>query len=131
MAEIIAGMCRADHAACLEFTRRQTREDQQALELGAALLRDLAADLRARDVVSLMAWSSPEAYDPVPEALLIQALKGAAAQDADRVRAALTPMGFADLCAVATTADFLRQAAEHLRVYGGPAHAASPQRRLI
>ncbi|MES1930248.1 hypothetical protein SADO_13373 [Salinisphaera dokdonensis CL-ES53] len=131
MAEVIAGMARAEHAACYEFVRRQTREDQQALETGAILLRDIATDLRARDVVALMAWKSPETYDPVPEALLKQALKGAAGNDTARVRGALEPMAFADLCAMATAADYLRQAAQHLRLYGGHGNAAKPQRELI
>lgn len=131
MPEVIAGLCRAEHGACYEFVRRQTGPDQQALEAGALMLRDLATDLRARDVDALLAWKSPETYEPVPEALLVQALKGAAAHDADRVRAAIEPMRFADLCAVATAADYLRQAATHLRLYGGHAHAAAPQRPLI
>jgi hypothetical protein len=131
MAEVIAGMARAEHAACHEFVRRQTREDQQALETGAIVLRDIAADLRARDVAALKTWKSPETYDPVPEALLKQALQGAASQDAARVRSALEPMAFADLCAMATAADYLRQAAQHLRLYGGYGNAAKPQRQLI
>ena len=95
------------------------------------MLRDIATDLRARDVAALMSWKSPEAYEPVPEALLKQALKNAAGNDPARVRAALEPMAFADLCAMATAADYLRQAAQHLRLYGGHGNAAKPQRELI
>ncbi|MES1927430.1 hypothetical protein T31B1_19022 [Salinisphaera sp. T31B1] len=131
MAEVIAGMARAEHEACYEFVRRQTREDQQALETGAIALRDIATDLRARDVANLMAWKFPEYYDPVPEGLLKQALNGAADNDIVRMRAALEPMAFADLCAMATAAEYLRQAAEHLRLYGGHGHTAKPQRELI
>lgn len=63
MQEVVAGLKRADYAACYEFCRRQSPEVLEPLAVGADRLGDIAFELQCRQPETLLAWKFPDAFE--------------------------------------------------------------------
>lgn len=131
MADVLSAMSQAEAGACHEFCRRQRAENLPALADGAQMLGRVAFNLQCERPAELMAWKSPETYEPIPDSILPRALDAAAEGDADAVHALLKELDFATITAIASAASHLDQAASHLLAYPDQRVKADPQGQLF
>lgn len=127
MSDVLAGLQRAEYAACHEFCRRQRSGLLDVLIAGADRLGDIARELELRQPATLLGWKFPDSYAPVESlpALLDAACEGRE----DDIYRMLADSPFSDLAATASACSYIRSSAAQIKRYG--AAPRDPQRSLI
>ena len=127
MQAVIAGLKRAEYAACYEFCRRQASDIRPGLAAGAEFLGEIAFELECRQPQALLAWRFPEQYESVE--CLPTALDAACGAERETVYQLLADAPFADLAAIASACAHIKSAAKQLARF---AHQApDPQQALF
>lgn len=116
MSDIVAGLKRADDAACHAFCQRQNPSLLDALDNGASRLGAIAFELECRQPATLIDWKFPEVFEPVEA--LPDALNAACEGREDRVYDLLADAPFADLAATASACSHIQSAVAQIRRYG-------------